>query len=426
MGQVDKRSSSSLRGRRRPLSAPVAAGRRLASSSVLLALACCTPAPGDGVASPTGPGVPAIEPARGEGAEGSAGSSLSPSPPPSPQRPAPEVLRPAATVACPPGREHGCTILLRAPITGGEAELLYNDSGRPGPLSVDDEEILYVGSVTFSALVGLPLAASSPDARREGMRLVDFGGGRIKALARRGEDLLIAEESAVILASTTGAAPRKLAEESAYFAAIGGGWALWPIDRGGANGTGAIRGVRLDDGEAKPVTLIDAEARPQDLAADDDALYWLTWGEGTKARPGTLRRLAWGAAQPETLATDQLYPKRMTLDEANVYWVIAGEGGRALRAVARGGGEVRELIPATGSSSTRGNRDRVVAEGGWVFFNAAKAIWRVRTDGRDAARVLTFAEGIDGDFVDFDVEGGFVYVGARIYVPRERRRVHYL
>jgi hypothetical protein len=379
---------------------------------MLAGLACRTPAPGDGVASPQGPA--SIEAPPTEGVEAPTDSA--------PPRPAAAVLRPAASVACPPEREHGCTILLRAPITGGDAELLYNDSGRPGPVSVDDREILYVGSVTFSALVGLPIAAADPDARRAGMRLIDYGGGRIKALARRGEDLLIAEESAVILASTTGAAPRTLAEESAYFAALGGGWGLWPIDRGGAVKTGAIRGVRLDDAGAKPVTIIDGEARPQDLAADDEALYWLTWGEGTQARPGALRRLAWGAAQPETLATNQLYPKCMTIDEANVYWVIANDGGRALRAVAKAGGDVRELVPKTGTSSTRGNHDRVVAEDGWVFFNSAEAIWRVRIDGADPAPVLTFAEGLMADFVDFDVEGGFVYVGARIYDPHEHRR----
>ena len=173
----------------------------------------------------------------------------------------------------------------------------------------------------------------------------------------------------------------------------------------------------------RSVAIIDDEARPQDLAADADALYWLNWGEGTAARPGAVRRLAWGAARPETLAVKQLYPRCVTIDEASVYWVVAGEEGRALRAVAKAGGEVRELIPETGTSWTRGNRDRVVAEGGWVLFNSAEAIWRVRADGTDAAPVLTFAAGIDGDFVDFDVEGGDVYVGARIYDPHEHRRM---
>lgn len=308
---------------------------------------------------------------------------------------------------CPPLASAGCTLVVKVSIDKGAVEAQLVDSGRPGPIAVANGQVFFVGSVSFSSVVAFPSTVRDFAERDAAMRVVEWPGGRVRDMRISGDDLVIAEETATYLVSASKAKTvRTLAKGSGFRVALGKGMAIWAA---GA----AIVGAPLNGGPMK--TLARDEDSPQDVAVDASGISWVNWGEGYGPRKGSVRYLADGASGPRTIATDQMAPRALTMSGSEVYWVVDGPKGRALRAVGRDGGKVRELVAASGREGSRANGDDVIVAGDWILFNAGDAIHRVRADGSEHGIVIK--SGANGDLSRFVVDGGSIWVGATLFPP---------
>ncbi len=94
--------------------------------------------------------------------------------------------------------------------------------------------------------------------------------------------------------------------------------------------TSKIRRVPI--GGRDPIPLVDTGGLPTYMAADDDHVYWLTYGDRGALRaarvdtPGAAESLQ----SPIDLATDISFPRRLALDSRCVY-VTTGGAGKIIR-----------------------------------------------------------------------------------------------
>lgn len=87
-------------------------------------------------------------------------------------------------------------------------------------------------------------------------------------------------------------------------------------------GDGTIRRLPLDGGALE--TIRTGQENVDELAADDQNLYWTNFSVGSLGGAGEVRAAPWDGGASYPLGIDYLQPEALAVDDAGVYWAARG------------------------------------------------------------------------------------------------------
>lgn len=307
----------------------------------------------------------------------------------------------AKAIGCPPGQA-GCRLLLKLSKNNLATATVLPLPYRASDVLVDRRDVYVTSCISWCTIA--PLAAAP-------QRLADRGY-RYQSLALAPDAIYLAsDEKELVLIDRQGRQKdRVIAQAQA--------WALAVDDTQVYFSTGpAIRALPRRGGPV--VTLAAGQDDAAALTSDGTRLFWVTSGHGggASAHPspnnGTVMAVPVRGGAPVRLASGQPGPGAVAVDDHSVFWVNRTATGYGLARVAKAGGEVTQLAQAPGRPGTRGNRERVIADGDYVYWNAQQRVVRVPKRGGPLETVAEIAG--NGDVVNFGMDEAAIYIAAWIY-----------
>lgn len=246
------------------------------------------------------------------------------------------------------GKIEGEGKVMRAPIAGGQAELLAGGLSSPDQLFVNDQHVYWTRNMVAGAVERVPLDGSeSVEVIADGLvSPIGITGDADEIYFTTSDGYVQSHPLAAglpgssVILSKQHPSPSVLVLSGGglFFAEYRAGGGVFRLDLGTHEELGLAMGQstpnavvvsdkvyftttrvggavnRVDVPGEAPTLFAPDQNQPAGIAADDLYIYWANFGDGT------IRRLKKGGGTPEILASGQRSPNGIVVDDEAIYW----------------------------------------------------------------------------------------------------------